>query len=276
MQAEWNKWLNVLTSFKEGQGMLLIFCLLSLAVFWQKADRKQQKLLCYSAGMGLLVLCPVTAAVLLKGYTPFYDWFDLQLLMPVTLLLAFGGTELVCGLQKMEVPGLRLKRSAKTIISLLCVAVLLMSGTTFHAFDSRSEADSNGVPAEVSEVLEPLHDIFADKPLTIAAPSGILLYTRLYEADWQPLYGRDLWSPKAASYINSGYDIEYEYYEFLEKEQLDEEEFAQLTDLIIEGPAECVIVPTEWIGYMGQLTDCVPVNLTDSYTGIIKKDLMKE
>ena len=276
MLSEWNKWMSGLTSFKESQGLLWIFVLLILSALWQKGDRRQRKLVVFSLLMGACILFPLTAVALLKGYTPFYDWLDLQLLLPLVLLLAWGGTELVCRMQNMEIPGLHLKGIAQTIISLLCVTVLLLAGTVFHGFDRRAEADRNGVPIQVAEILEPLYKMFADEPLVLAAPSEILMYIRLYEANWEPLYGRDLWSPKAASYINSGYDIEYEYYELLEKEQLDEEEFIQLTELIIEGPADCVIVPTEWIVGMEQLTARVLVNLTDSYTGIIKKDLMTE
>lgn len=272
MLSEWNKWLSGLISFKEGHGLLWIYVLLILASLWQKGDRKQRKLLVFSRVMGVCILFPLTAVVLLKGYSPFYDWMDLQLLLPLVLLLAWGGTELVFRMQNVEIPGLHLKRIAQTIISVLCVMVLLLAGTVFHGFDRQPKADRNGVPIQVAEILAPLYSMFADEHLVLAAPSEILMYTRLYAANWEPLYGRDLWSSKAASYINSGYDIEYAYYEFLEKAQLDDEELIELTELIIEGPADCVIVPTQWISGMEQLTDRVLVNLTDSYTGIIKKD----
>lgn len=276
MLSEWNKWLNGLTLFKERQGLLWVFVLLILSALWQKTDRKQRKLLVFSLLMGVCILFPLTAVVLLKGYTPFYDWLDLQLLLPLVLLLAWGGTQLVSSMQNMEIPGLHLKKIAQTIISFLSVSVLLLAGTVFHGLDRQPEANRNGVPVQVAEILEPLYKMFENETLVLAAPSEILMYTRLYEVNWEPLYGRDLWSSKAASYINSGYNIEYKYYELLEKEQLDEDEFIQLTELIIEGPADCVIVPTQWLAGMGQFTDRGLVNLTDSYTGIIKKDLMTE
>lgn len=274
MQLEWNKWLSGLISFKEEQGVLWIFFLLVLVGFWHKVDRKLQKLLLFAVGMCVIVLCPLSAVVLLKGYTAFYDWFDLQLVCPLVLLLAWGGSELVCGLNKKEIPRVQINGTVKNIISLFCIAVLLLAGTTFHAFDTKPDAEEHGVPVEVAEILEPLRDMFEEEPLVLAAPSDILMYSRLYQRNWQPLYGQDLWSPKAASYINSGYDIEYQYYDFLEKERLSGEELKSLTALIVEGPADCVIVPAYWIADMGQLTGCVQVNLTDSYTGIIKKDLM--
>ena len=57
---------------------------------------------------------------------------------------------------------------------------------------------------------------------------------------------------------------------------MDKEEFAELTKLIMEGTADCVIVPTDWIAGIEQLTGQLLVDLTDSYTGIIKKDLIRE
>lgn len=277
MQSEWNKWLTGLTSFKEDQGMLLIFVLAIIVAYWKKDAQNQRKLIVFTAGMAVCILCPLTAVILLKGYTPFYDWLDLQLLLPMVIVLAWGGTEFVFQLSEMEVPGVHLNGIAKTIISIFCAIILLFSGTVFHGLDPKTAADQNGVPVEVAEIFEPIYADFGDKPLVLAAPSKILKYTKLYEANWKPLYGRDLWSPKAASYINSGYDVEYELYELLEKAQLDEEEFVELTNLIFEEQVDCVIVPSYWIADMEKLTgQLLLVDLTDAYTGIIKEDLMKE
>lgn len=273
MQLEWNKWLTGLTSFKEGQGLLWIFCFVLIGFSYRSLSDKKRCLFLFSACMGMLIICPISAVILLKGYTPFYDWLDLQLLFPTTFLLGYGGTILVKRLSEADIPGVDLKRNLKSLVAWCCVIVLLLVGTTFHSLDIRPKADKNGVPVEVAEVLEPIHDMFGDHSLVVAAPSKILLYIRLYEEQWMPLYGRDLWSSKAASYINSAYDIEYEYYKLLEKEYLDQEEFVQLADLITTGPAECVIVPAGWIAEMGTLADCVLVNISELYTGIIKKDL---
>lgn len=273
MQLEWNKWLTGLTSFKQEQGMLWVFCVVLLCFLHRRCSGKKQSLFVFFACMGMLIICPITAVILLKGYTPFYDWLDLQLLFPTTFLLGYGATALVQRLSESDIPGMDWKKNRKNLLAWCCVLVLLFAGTTFHSFDSRSKADENGVPVEVAQVFKPIHDLVGDHSLVLAAPSKILLYTRLYEEEWIPLYGRDLWSPKAASYINSAYEIEYQYYKLLEKEYLEQEEFTRLSELIRTGPAECVIVPAGWISEIGTLKDCVLVDISDLYTGIMKKDL---
>ena len=87
MQLEWNRWLNGLTVFKEKQGLLLPLCFVVLGVCLGKFSPKAKRLWMLSLSLGVLVLFPFSAMVLLKGYTPFYDWMDLQLLFPMTLFL---------------------------------------------------------------------------------------------------------------------------------------------------------------------------------------------
>ena len=276
MQLEWNRWLDGLSSFKEEQGLLLLFCVVVLGIWLKRAADKERAFVLLSTGLCVLVFCPFSAVVLLKGYTPFYDWLDLQLIFPSVLLLSYGGMELLIYLFKTEIPGLRLNRQWKGFVACGCIVILLLAGTTFHAFDRRSKADENGVPVEVSAVLKSIREEVGEHPLVLAAPSKILLYTRLFEDDWIPLYGQDLWSPKAASYINSGYEVEYQYYELLEKEWLEQEEFRKLEQLLLDGPAECVIVPSGWITEMELLADWQLIEGNDFYTGIIKKDLVTE
>ena len=274
MQLEWNKWLSGLNTFKEDQGLLLILCFIAFGLWVGRTSKEEKRLLILVAGLGFGVLCPLSAIVLLKGYTPFYDWMDLQLIFPITLLLGYGGTVLVTYLSKTEIPGLCLGKTCKILLAWCCTAIILFVGTTFHGFDVRSKATGNGVPVEAAEVLETIRDEIGEYPLVLVAPSEILLYTRLYEENWEPLYGRDLWSPKAAGYINSGYDVEYQYYELLEKDWLEEEEFDKLQELILTGSAECVIVPCRWITELDIPAGWKRIEGNSLYTGIIKKDLL--
>ena len=85
-----------------------------------------------------------------------------------------------------------------------------------------------------------------------------------------------MWSPKAASYINSGYQIEYEFYELLEQEYLSEEDLGQFIDLIKKGVVDCVIVFSNWEIQSAQLSGYTQITLNDSYVGIIKEDLLEK
>lgn len=274
MQTEWNKYLTGLQQYKEYQGMFVVFCIGILAYLWKVEKGRGRKLLAFAGVMGVLIVCPVCAVLLLKGYTAFYDWTDLQLLFPSVLLLAWGAMVLIEKLQKQEIPGLRCGKKAKTMISIGCVCLLLAVGSVFHGWDTAEEADQHGIPIETAQTFQILSEALPEKSLVIAAPQELLMYVRMYETDWTPLYGRDLWSGKAASYIYSGYDIEYEYFTLLEKEQLSEQEAESLWKLVETGPAECVIVPAGWITDEMVWTECVQLRLTESYTAILKKDLM--
>lgn len=276
MQLEWSRWLSGMTVFKEQQGMLWIFCVVLYVILWQKGSLKKYSLFMVSLLLGLLVVFPATAIVLLKIFTPFYDWKDLQLLWPITLLMAFGGVEAVFFLKDRDIPEMHIGKSVKVVISIGCVVTLLFVATGFRGLTSRMAANENGVPAETAEVFDALYEVVGDRHMILAAPGRMLQYARLYETEWQTLYGRDLWDGKAASYINSGYGVEYEYYSLLEKNTLLPEEHLALTDLMNKELVDCAIVPIYWPGEMGPMPGYTVMDLNDYYSAIIKKDLIIE
>lgn len=276
MQLEWNRFLEGITEFRAGQGMLWIFCLCLFVLCFRKGIMKNQEWLVTGLILGVLVSCPLTAVLLLKIYTPFYDWMDLQQLFPIVLLIAFLGVEAYAFLRKQDVPGLRLGQRAKNTISAACIIVLLLVATGFHGFDQYQKSDEHGVPIETAEVFAALEEVVGEEPIVLAAFGDMLQYTRLFEPKWQPVYGRDLWSGKSASYINSGYDREYEYYTLLDDARLTDQECERLISLINEGQADCIIVPDFWLEIMSGMPEYDSVILTDSYAGIIKKDLLVE
>ncbi len=276
MQMEWSKWLMGMTSFKEAQGMLWIFVLVLFVVMHKASNEEKQKLFAFSKLTAALVLFPLTAMILLKVYTPFYDWLDLQGIVPWVFLLSLGAVKFFEVFRTNQIPGLHFKEKTHTIIGLLCVMVLLLAGTGFRAFTTRQQSVGNGLPIKAAEVFWALEEYLPERKLVVAAPAELISYVRFFEEDWQPLYGRDLWSPKAASYINSGYTMEYEYYELLGKQELTMEEAMKLAELVRTGPADCVMVPSSWIYLLEEESGLVILELSDAYAGIIKKDLITE
>ena len=276
MQLEWSRWLSGMTAFKEEQGMLWIICVVLYVLLWRKGSLKKHSLFMVSLLLGLLVVIPATAIVLLKIFTPFYEWTDLQLLWPITFLMAFGAVEAVFFLKERDIPGLRIGKDIKEVISIGCVAAVLFAATGFRGLASRGAVNENGVPIETAEVFDALYEAVGDQQMILAAPSRMLQYARLYETEWQTLYGRDLWDGKAASYINSGYDVEYEYYSLFEKNTLLSEEHLALTDLMNLELVDCAIVPIYWPGEMGPMPGYTVIDLNNYYSAIIKKDLIIE
>ncbi len=279
MQLEWSRWLEGMTAFKAGQGMLWIFTAVLYAMLWYKRSLKRCRLLWCAAVLSLLTVFPLSALVLLKGFTPFYDWMDLQQLMPLTLLTALFGvvmTEILQEEKLLNAKAVKQSGIVKRFFSVVCVAVLLLTAANFHVFDYKSTADEHGVPSETAQAFDALYELVGDTQVVIVAKGDVLQYVRLYEPAWQPLYGRDLWSGKSASYINSGYDVEYEYYTLLEQAQLDDKERAEFTALLTKGEADLAIVPYYWREAYCQAPGYELLVLTDMYNVIIKKDLIAE
>lgn len=274
MQLEWNRFLDGLLELKEEQGLLWLFCAVVLVVCLKHAYFRKQEWPVACIVLGVLVLFPITAVVLLKVYTPFYNWKDLQQLFPLVLLVAFGAVELYGFLKKQDVPGVCIGQHAKNIISGVCVIVCLLVATNFRGLEQGQKAEEHGIPLESAEVFEALWQVIGEEPVVLAAPPEMLQYARLYEPAWRPVYGRDLWSGKSASYVNSGYDWEHEYYTLLEDARLPEEECESLIFLINEGKADCIIVPDFWLEIMSGMPEYDSVRLTSSYIGIMKKDLL--
>lgn len=275
MQLEWNRFLEGITLFKQYQGLVWLCCIAVFALLYKERKPYTSTLWIVSLGLGVMVLFPGTALVLLKVYTPYYSWLDLQGVFPSVLLMGYLGVTLFSYLKEQPVPGLAHKKVGKITIAAVCVVVLFATATTFHGFDQRAKADGRGVPVETSKAFAALEEYVEDKEIVLAAPSEVLMYTRLYNANWQTLYGRDLWDGKAASYIDSGYETEYQYYEYLEKIEPELEVRAGFAPLVEEGKVDCIIVPYLWTYWMDEINGYEIVSLTDSYVGIIKKDLLK-
>ncbi len=274
MQLEWNRYIEGVIAFKENQGMLWLLCICLFAVLWYKKMLLKHELFLGSLILGGCVVCPISACLLMKVFTPFYSWLDLQQIFPTILLAAVFGTELFFFLKKRNIPGLSLRGFGKTIISAGVLIIILSVSTVFHGFDSKTAVQEQGIPVKTAEIFEGLQGIIGDSEIVLAAPNNMLEYTRLFCTDWHPVYGRDLWSAKSASYINSGYDWEYQYYDILSKDDLSEERAERFTALINEGKADCVIIPDFWLEYIGETPDYEKINVTDIYIGIIKKELI--
>lgn len=260
MLLEWNRWLEGMTTFKEYQGLLWIFVLGLFTVLWYRGRLQENRLMICSAILAVCTVFPLSAMILLKGFTPFYDWMDLHQVFPMMLLLAVLAVEVT-------------ERFGKAT-GLICVGVLLLVATGFHGFDKTEPADVHGVPAAYAEAFESLDQMIDRDDVVIAAKADLLQYVRLYDATWQPLFGRDLWNGKSASYINSGYDVEYAYYTFLEQAELKDKAPAEFIALVQGGEADCIIVPYYWKDAYSQIPGYQLHILTESYNVIIKEDLV--
>lgn len=274
MQLEWNRFLTGIALFKQNQGLVWICCLAVFVVLFKRGMLKENAFWVTSALLSGVVLFPASAIVLLKVYTPYFNWLDLQVLFPTTILMGYLGVILFDDLKARCIPGLKWNKNKNSLLAAMSVVVLFAVATSFHSVDVRIKPDKNGVPVQTAEVFAAVEAYVTEESFVLAAPSEILTYTRLYNASWRPLYGRDLWDQKAASYIQSGYTTEYQYYEFLEQIELELEVREDFIVLVESGTADCVIVPAHWSVWLEDVEGYEVAPLTDSFVGIIKKDLL--
>jgi len=274
MQLEWNRYLEGVKLFKQYQGLIWICCFALFVILFKNKKEHKNALWITMLLIGCMVLFPVTALILLKVFTPYYDWLDLQTLFPFALPMGYLGLTIFDYLKEQRIPGFKFSKNKNTWVAAFSVLVLFAVATTFHGMDAQEKADENGVPIKMSEAFLAVDERIEAETIVLAAPSDMLAYARLYNLNWEPLYGKDLWNSKAASYINSGYTTEYQYYEFLNQMEPKAEERDDFIALIEEGAADCVIVPQYWSVWLLELDGYDVVPLTDAYAGIIKKELL--
>ncbi len=274
MQTEWNRFLEGIALYKQYQGLVWLCCIVLFVVLWKRKVLKGNALWITSLLLGGMVVFPLTAMALLKAYTPYYHWLDLQSLFPVCLLMGYFGVILFDYLKEQRIPRWELGKNGKIVVAAISVVTVFAVATAFHGMDKQDSADQNGVPVTTAEAFAALEENITTAEIVLAAPSKMLTYARLYNPSWELLYGRDLWESKAAGYIYSGYTTEYQYYEYLEQMEPVLEEREKFISLVEEGQADCVIVPYYWSAWLVDVEGYEVVSLTDSYAGIIKEELL--
>ncbi|MGN0431383.1 MAG: hypothetical protein ACI4EQ_03405 [Lachnospiraceae bacterium] len=200
-------------SFVENGQYLALF-LVALLFLWLSGEKIKKEFVTFSFAVGLLILCPVTARILLVYQTVFFDYETVWELLPLTALLAYG---LVMAFAKMSAVLTREDRAWKATISGkkgkvyeslavgALVVLLFMSGTVSLAENITEKTDrTDRLPARVGEVLD-LLEISGDETITLAAPEEIVEWARLYSGNILLPYGRDMDEEGLTAYLYDKY-----------------------------------------------------------------------
>ncbi len=266
MSLNFLKWQQGIADWKQELGLMLLLFVISLVLIDRKTDQEGKRLALSGGILAVLVFVPVTAVFFMMGYTGFYDWEDLQLVIPLTPVLALGGCLAVEALSGKAAAG-----KMPAAVPTACVVFLLLAATNFHAFDGQEESGGYGIPSEACAVYESLGEALGEGEATILAEGELLQYVRLYCTDWYPAYGRDLWDSHAAGYVEYTYSTETaEIYEILTQASLSQEDAAALISYVEENEPDCLIVPWYWEAELEDLSDYNLVTLTEQYIGYVK------
>lgn len=190
---------------------LLLAVLVFLVIGRGLESRLKKQLFLYAACMGILCICPLTAAALMRYQTGFYAYQWIWNMVPVTLMIAFGGTVFLVGIwenYKVEYKrwaknSLRMKAALKPVgLTLFCIGILILCGNmgTNEQFQMRQ--------AQIEKTLETAvnAEAFTQNPPCIFAPSEVMEYARAYSGGITLPYGRNMWDSDLNAYIYDTYD----------------------------------------------------------------------
>lgn len=236
-------------------GKLAVVLLASLLFLWLSGRWKKQKVLfSYTAMVSLFCIVPVTATVLMLYQTRFYDYEWIWSMVPMTIVTAWGITELLeetWGGFSLS-PGRKCSRwrqfsqwRKSLPVTLLLLAVLaLCGGLGKNVSDRGSELSRRQQASEVvAKVLES-----QSGDICLWAPREILEYARSQSGSLHLLYGRNMWDKSLNAYAYDTYSKEiqelYLWMENVEPMGTALVEDAEQGELLLEGEA-CIAVAAQ-------------------------------
>lgn len=167
---------------------------------WKHGKKKERQLLVYATLTVTLVVCPVTAGLLMKYQTRFYDYEWLWSLVPMTLMIAYGGTVLFTIYCKKWSGGSRWKLIVWVVCAL--AAVLLCGNPGGKALYGQEEAAKT---QKAAIVMDDLTEDGKNKDICILAPRQIMESARAVNGDVKLLYGRNMWEEALGAYSYDTY-----------------------------------------------------------------------
>ena len=159
-----------------------------------------------------LAICPLTAVVLMKYQTRFYDYEWIWSTVPVTLVIAAGMTEIYLECYTKYWKGRFVKPAGMIAIGL---AAILLCGNLGSKWE-QGTFDASG-KEKAALVLDKAHQMGDTEDICMWGPGEILQYVRGLDGEVQLLYGRNMWDASLNAYAYDMYAPElYELYEWME------------------------------------------------------------
>ncbi|MBP5223940.1 MAG: hypothetical protein J6Z35_12395 [Lachnospiraceae bacterium] len=185
----WSGWLDYM-----GAGKLAGLAFLLLLLLWllHLGNRRQQFLCGYSLIFLAVCICPVTAGLLMLYQTKFYDYEWIWSLIPLTVLLACGGTVLLEWFwerYEKDKTGRILGISAMILLALLCGR---LGNKEWIVENTAKERDG------ISQLLQKLEED-STQELYLWAPQEVMEHARSLDGNVRLAYGRNMWQ----EYLNA-------------------------------------------------------------------------
>jgi hypothetical protein len=185
--SAWTGWLNYIAYGKYTALFLGGVLFLWLSASPHKVSIQMRR---YGALTVSLVICPISAALLMIYQTPFYGYVWLWSLVPVTAVIAYSTALVLEG---------RYKRGMRTVLLCLIPASLLL-GAPFGYNSLQERYLMTGDAGEVRLILDELTKEGNTDTICLWAPKEVMEWVRLEEGSIILPYGRNMWEPALGAY----------------------------------------------------------------------------
>lgn len=192
----WSGW----TGYTDDGKLPVMLMAVLLFLWFGRKQKEQWALLVYASAMTVCCILPVTAALLMRYQTKFYNYEWIWSLVPVTAVTAFGLTVFWteyraenAGQWKKVLP-----------VTLLMLSVLLLCGSLGKTVWNRQERKEERARAYL--IAEQLSARYSGEVLCLWAPREIAEYVREKEAGISLLYGRNIWDGFLNAYSYDKYN----------------------------------------------------------------------
>lgn len=250
----WNAWSGWQGFTDEGK---LAALFLALAGYLLVSRRKgsQRRLTVYGSVAAVLCIFPVTAAVLMKYQTLFYDYPWIWSIVPFTAVIALGGVIFLTDCWKKG-RGYRtfLYNAALTLLS--AGVLVLCGGLGVNRIDGEQERQNREYATAVLEEMDENYMGFGEETgFCLWAPREILEYTRTENSKIRLLYGRNMWDLALNAYSYDSYSQEqidlYEWMEHLTDYgvSIDDAEGQEYVRKAFSMGVDCILLPAGMQGW---------------------------
>lgn len=183
----------------QGNDKLLALFLLALLLVWllELGEKTHRRIWRYSTVLGILCICPVTAAMLMEYQTKFYDYQWIWALVPCTAMTACGGVLLLDRLWKNSAcTGWR----RGVLLAGILALILLCGGNADSRWDIRDLREEREKAARTLEAMSG-----GQEGICLWAPEEIMEHARSLDGSLTLVYGRNMWQEHLNAYSYDTY-----------------------------------------------------------------------
>lgn len=212
-----NAWLGWKNYTDSGKLAALFLAALLFLWLWKSGNGKNPsrskyfQIVLYASILAVCCICPITAALLMKYQTQFYDYEWIWSMVPVTLVIALAGTlmwtEFAGNAEKKHVVNPKTGKRKMNWWSSVAVTAL-MFGILYLCGSMQTESWNTGEEAQkrekTAQVLEMLAENGQNSDICLWAPQEIMEYARALDGQIRLPYGRNMWDKALNAY---SYDV---------------------------------------------------------------------